>query len=308
MIFSELYSSYYNAVAKILAAAANGDLTDKALREIVSATAFDESILTIESALKSEQWQLLHSDGTACTEHIPTMPLTTLQKRWIKAVYCDPRIRLFTDDVPAYLADVKPLFTSEDYCVFDRYSDGDDYSDERYIGHFRMILDAVKNERALEMGVMTRYGRVRRTVMLPRCIEYSEKDDKFRVTGDSDIPARVINIGRVVDCKEYAGDISHLTAHASQQDTVEFDLYDTRKALERAMMHFAHFEKEVVKTGDKQYHVTLKYEHNDETELLIRVLSFGPLIKVTAPKSFILLVKMRLERQKQYIPYAGRSV
>ena len=83
---------------------------------------------------------------------------------------------------------------------------------------------------------------------------------------------------------------------------MEFDLYDTRKALERVLMHFAHFEKEVVKTGSRNYHVTLKYEHSDETELLIRILSFGPMIKVTAPRSFILLIKMRLERQKNYIP------
>lgn len=301
MIFSELYSSYYNAVAKILTAAVRNRVTDREMREIVSRTAFDESILTIESALKTEQWQLLNRDGTSVLVHEPSMPLTDLQKRWIKAVYLDPRIRLFTDDIPAYLDDVKPLFTNEDYCIFDKYSDGDDYGDEKYIRNFRMILEAVTNKTPLEFTVTNRFGKPRRTVMIPDNIEYSEKDDKFRVMGDCDMQSRVINIGRIVSCEPYKGDISHLKERELRQETVEFDLYDTRKALERVLMHFAHFEKEVVRLDDEHYHIMLKYEHSDETELLIRILSFGPMVKVTAPKSFILLIRMRLERQKRFI-------
>ena len=309
MIFSELYSSYYNAVAKILSEAVKDKVTDKEIRRIVGETAFDESILTIESALKKGQWQLLRPDGTAALEHKPTMPLTALQKRWIKSIYLDPRIRLFTDDMPEYLDEVKPLFTNEDYCIFDKYSDGDDYENEEYITNFRMILNAVRSERPLEFSLINRFGKTRRTVMIPHNIEYSEKDDKFRVMGDCDMQSRVINIGRIVSCRPYEGDISRLKEKELRQETVEFDLYDTRKALERVLMHFAHFEKEVVRIDDEHYHVTLKYEHSDETEMLIRILSFGPMIKVTAPKSFILLIKMRLERQKQYLkPYAGGTI
>ena len=43
------------------------------------------------------------------------------------------------------------------------------------------------------------------------------------------------------------------------------------------------------------------YEKEDETELVIRVLSFGPMIKVTAPQSFAELIKQRLIAQKSCI-------
>ena len=49
---------------------------------------------------------------------------------------------------------------------------------------------------------------------------------------------------------------------------------DERNALERAMLHFAHFEKQAERTDDGRYILRLKYYENDETEIVIRVLSF----------------------------------
>ena len=76
-----------------------------------------------------------------------------------------------------------------------------------------------------------------------------------------------------------------------------FLLWDERNALERVLLHFSHFEKETVRLGDREYQVTLRYEIADETELLIRVLSFGPMLRVTAPQRFIRLIRERLEQQ-----------
>ncbi len=301
MLFSELYSTYYNAVAKILRAAADHPVDDGELRRIVQENAFSESILTIEPALKEQRWQLLYKDGTTPVMHPPELPLTTLEKRWLKAVFLDPRMRLFCDDIPAELADVKPLFTPEDHCVFDKYSDGDPFEDEDYIQNFRTIRTALRSGHPLDITIPNRKGTQSRIRLIPRLLEYSEKDDKFRLTGDSASRSYVINLGRIIECRlsEHGLTVSRTQKKSSAE--VEFDLFDTRNALERVLMHFAHFEKQVIKTGDRSYHVCIRYEREDETELLIRILSFGPMIKVTAPQSFILLIKMRLERQKNYI-------
>ena len=50
---------------------------------------------------------------------------------------------------------------------------------------------------------------------------------------------------------------------------------------------------------DKKYRVTLKYDRQDETEMVIRILSFGPVIRVTEPERFASLIKERIERQKE---------
>ena len=63
MIFSELYSAYYNTVAAVLAEAVRHPLTDSELREIIEQHAFRESALSIIPALKEERWQLIRADG-----------------------------------------------------------------------------------------------------------------------------------------------------------------------------------------------------------------------------------------------------
>ena len=76
------------------------------------------------------------------------------------------------------------------------------------------------------------------------------------------------------------------------------ELVDERKALERVLLHFAHFKKQAEKIDEKHYRITVYYDKDDETEMVIRVLSFGPMIKVTAPVHFIELIKKRLMEQK----------
>ena len=121
MIFSELYSAYYNTVAKIMEAAFNPEATEKDLQRCVMEEAFSESVLTILPALKSGKWPLLHEDLSPVLLHKPTMPLTNLEKRWLKAIAEDPRVKLFGVKFPE-LNDVEPLFTRDDYLPFHRSS------------------------------------------------------------------------------------------------------------------------------------------------------------------------------------------
>ena len=299
MIFSELYGAYYNTVAKILSAAVDHPLGKDELRQIIEDTAFGESILSIEPALADERWQLLFRDGSTPLQNRPSMPLTTLQKRWLKSVSLDPRIRLFDASFPG-LSDVEPLFTGEDYYVFDRYTDGDPYEDEAYIAHFRLILDAIRNRYPLSIETTNRRGNPTRAVVMPEYLEYSEKDDKFRLIGAGNRFGSTFNLGRIITCEPYSGTInvnSGTFCHVRPQ-TLEFELVDKRNALERVMLHFAHFEKEAERLDDDRYLVRVVYDRDDETELVIRVLSFGPVIKVVSPQSFVELIKQRLIDQK----------
>ena len=77
------------------------------------------------------------------------------------------------------------------------------------------------------------------------------------------------------------------------------ELVDERNALERAMLHFSHLEKETERLENDLYRVTLRYQRDDEMELLIRVLSFGPKLRVISPPGFIEQIKERLNRQKK---------
>ena len=180
MIFSELYSAYYNTVAAIISGILDGGLSETQLQKIVKDRAFGESVLTIIPALKNEKWQVVRSDMTTPLEHKPTMPLTMLQKRWLKAVSLDPRVKLF-GVVFSDLEDVEPLFTSADYYIYDQYNDGDPFEDEQYIRNFRIILEAIRKGTQIKFQMINRKGNTMIVRCRPLRLEYSEKDDKFRV-------------------------------------------------------------------------------------------------------------------------------
>ncbi|MFQ8599474.1 MAG: hypothetical protein ACLSAP_02015 [Oscillospiraceae bacterium] len=69
-----------------------------------------------------------------------------------------------------------------------------------------------------------------------------------------------------------------------------------------AVLHFANYRKRTTfdeNTG--RYLCTIYYDKRDEIELLIRVLSFGPVVRVLGPAPFLKLVKQRVARQYELL-------
>ncbi len=298
MIFSELYSAYYNAIASIIAEVIQGEHSEKELQKVVSERAFGESVLTIMPSFKSEKWQLVHPDMTTALEHKPTMPLTTLQKQWLKAITLDPRMKLFGMEIPG-LEDVEPLFTQEDYHVYDQYSDGDPYEDEEYIRQFRVILEAMRKGTQIKFEMTNRFGKPMFIRCHPLRLEYSEKDDKFRVVTAGWRSVSTVNVAKIRDCVHYTGEKPlDNEERVKPYDTITLKVTDERNALERVMLHFAHFEKQAEKLDKNTYLVKIKYAHDDEPEMVIRILSFGPLVEVIGSENFKKLIIEKLKKQK----------
>ena len=301
MLFSEIYGSYFNVVAAVLAEAVEGCLTEGCLTELVQEKAFAESVLAIPAALKSGDWPLLGKNFEPVIRHKPTMPLTTLQKRWLKALLLDPRIALFAPDA-AGLEDVEPLYRPETFVRFDQYADGDPYGDEGYIQCFRTVLQAIREKRRLNIRFHSRTGARHWITCIPYRLEYSAKDDKFRLLAAGTRRDNVINLARMEFCELLeAYDPDSFRLPEKNLHELVLLLHDERNGLERVLLHFSHFEKETRKLGDQLYQINLRYDQEDETELLIRVLSFGPVLEVKAPAEFIALVKGRVDWQAAHM-------
>lgn len=298
MIFNEIYSAYYNAVADILTRLVEGNDDSRDLSAIVSEHAFGESALNILPALKNAKWQLVRTDMTTPIRHKPTMPLTDIQKRWLKAISLDPRIALF-DITFEGLEGVEPLFTAEDYVIYDKYSDGDPFTDERYINHFRTILAAIDQGRNLKLEILNRRGERVYIRCIPERLEYSEKDDKFRLVTSGCGFVRAVNLARIQKCKVYYGDdIIRSKGDQRKCERIKLRIKDERNTLERALMHFAHLQKNVERVDDKEYVLNMTFDTADIPEMVIRVLSFGPTVEVLEPQSFRELIKNKLKDQK----------
>lgn len=297
MIFNEIYSAYYNAVAKIISAMINGETDEKRLDKIVEENAFGESMFSILPSLKSEKWQLVNSDFTTPLNHIPTMPLTLMQKQWLKAISLDPRIKLFDVEFEG-LDDIEPLFTPDDYYIYDKYGDGDPYEDEKYIERFKTILAAMKTKQNIKIEMINRKGNTVYSKCVPQRIEYSEKDDKFRLVTSGCRFIKTVNLARITKCKMYGEDTTLVSNPTEPQyETITLKVSEERNTLERSLMHFAHFEKRAEKVDD-HYLLHIKFSRDDEPEIVIRVLSFGPTVEVLGSENFKQLIINKLKSQK----------
>lgn len=259
--------------------------------------AFADSCLTIPKALQDGSWPLLQKDMTTPLRHAPAMPLTTLQRRWLKSLLTDKRLQLFDVDCSG-LEDVEPLFSEEQFVYFDRYSDGDNYDAPQYKQHFRLLLQAITEKRRVEISFISGKNESVWKEYLPLQLEYSAKDDKFRLKAVCERHLHYVNVGRIKSCTmlEQTEEEACMLLEP-ERCAVTVLLTDERNALERAMLHFSHLEKITERLDEKHYRLQLMYNKSDETEMVIRVLSFGPLLRVQEPSGFIELLRHRLRKQ-----------
>ena len=257
-------------------------------------------------------------------QNISDFPLSTIEKMWLKSLYTDPRIELFlkSDNNLPELSDIKPLFDWEDFVLFDQYADGDPFKDKHYRNIFQKVQKAVREEARLEI----QFRKPENTVLFSsdgtyeieskagigklyidtEHLEYSERDNKFRLIGNNPRFGRnMVNIASIVECceveqKEFPNTkFSNAKSDNEFQSEVIFEFFDSNNVLERFLLNFSHYEKrsEYMKESGK-YHIAITYDKADETDLLIRTLSFGPHVKVLEPSDFVELIRERLRKQR----------
>lgn len=326
-LFSEIYSCYYKVVAKILNTAYNNPLSKADITEIINDNAFSESAFYIIPKLLEGDWNLMKTKDSKYLSKLEgevKLPITNLEKAWLKSLLSDKRIRLFLKDnlieiLKEYLKTTEPLFDIRDFHYYDSYLDGDDYNNETYIKNFRDILSAIKSKTVVELSFESSKSGSKSGSFLPYKIEYSSKDDKFRVHAvrihyGKIVHHSIINISRIstiqTSTESLKDDISINTYIKEHKyvDSVVIEISKERNAVERCMLHFANFEKRTEYDEDTDKYISyIYYDKQDETELLIRILSFGPVIKVLGPERFLNLVRDRVKRQAELLGISSPS-
>lgn len=308
-LFSEIYNRYFCISRRILSK--KGRFGRTAITDIVKRYGFGESLIFLLPKLSNNEWELFEEENGSYRSKLKggiQTPLSRLQNRWLLTLLDDKRSGLFLEDeqiseLKEKLKDVKPLFDHNDFYCFDRFSDGDDYSDPLYKNCFREVLSAIKNEHAVHIRYLNRNGRNTKMTVFPHRLEYSFKNDCFRLlcytkskTGTRKYILRLSKMLEVTAC-DSVPDID-ITEDDTGQRKVTLTIYDERNALERAMLQFADYRKNTVRLDDRSYRCEIFYNTDDETELLIELLSFGPMIKVEGNGHFTELIKKRLMTQK----------
>lgn len=309
-LFSEINCTYYNITEKILK---QKTVTKKDIRRIISKNGFSETVLFLEPELigKNNTGLLTEQNGiyTSILKNEPHIPLTSVQKKWLCSVLNDKKSSLFLDkEQKAELYELlgaEPLFDSSSIRFFDRFTDGDDFENEDYIKHFRNVLCSMHENRLIKIGFQTRKNDRITHYYLPERVEYSSKNDKFRVhviryNKSKPIERGIINIAQINSTELTDIIAGNGLDEASPKKEVVLRVSSERNALNRFMMEFAELER-VSEFDDetKECIVTMKYDIKDETEILIRILSFGPVAEVLQPDDFREQIAYRIGLQRQ---------
>lgn len=321
--FSEIYGCYYRVVAAVLERAKSGGISREEIVRLTDELGFGESALTIPDKLCFGDWRLLEQGDSGrfypCVDYAQ-MPLTLLQKRWIKSILYDRRVSLFLDDgalaeAKKALAGIDPLWKEEQFYYYDRFESGDSFESAVYKENFKAVMSAVRERRVIDFDYTSSKGKYTRKRCLALKLEYSPKNDRFRLIGlrcpfgkkyiidhyrlDGMANAAVSNLYEDTEITEKAAEASLGALMRQSYDTkpVRLIIEDKRNALERAMLHFANYDKDTKRLEDGTWECCIYYNSSMQTELLIEILSFGPVVKVVSPDGFIALIKERLEKQ-----------
>ena len=330
MIFHEIYNVYFDAVTRILQAVVNGSEFNETLvfDTLKRMPMTNEAFGALKAGLglgpeHHDEYQLFNADGTSRIKCCPEMPLTNIEKRWLKTILCDPRIQLFDVNTDG-LEDIEPLYFPENVVVYDREGNGDPWNDINYIKHFRTILSAMQSGRKISIVWLSRESLKCRAVCLPDRFEYSELDDRMRLWADTDDAQIKVNLCRMLECEmtdlpiglsfppELSKPLPSAGTRRMEQEKREnfidtgidlserlvLEITDERNALERAFLHFSHFQKrEVAPIGEGRYRLVMSIDSDDREEMLRRVISFGPFVRVLEPEWLIVQVRHSIDRQ-----------
>lgn len=314
-LFSEIYNCYYQIMKSILDT--KPELSLDELRSQISENGYEESLLYLVPKLQSGEWGLFEQDGETYISKLAGdfyVPLTALQKSYIKAILQDIRIQLFFDEdvlqeLQQLFADIPALWTSDDFYYYDRYTNRDEYENAQYQQYFRILVNAIRNHQYVDITYESRTNHRVHHHYLPCRLEYSIKNDKFRllgtVKGDRKQQIEILNLDRMRDVQllsAYADtlpDIDKSIQESYYKEPVHLLIHTERNALERTMLQFANYKKNTTKLDDHTYECFIYYNQKMETELLIEVLSFGPMIEVLGNERFLQSIKQRLYRQKR---------
>lgn len=312
-LFSEIFGCYYRVVQEIVN---NAPLSEIEIQKIIRENGFAESCFYILPML--QELPFIEKKGDkyySLLENKIKLPLTNIEKSWLKAISLDERFSLLSKEFDGSLLDgISPLYDQKFFKYYDRYSDGDNFSDISYIRYFHKINKAMDNRNVIKVIYRSpKNDKITIGHYIPLKFEFSSKDNKFRFYS-----ARIrngcvddyvcLNMCRILDVRasnenfEGVLDLEKYIENFEMEEPVIVEVYDKRNAIERFMVEFSSYKK--YSEFDRLTNTCktkIFYRKTEELEILIKLLSFGPVLRVLGPERFLRLFLYRVQKQEELL-------
>jgi predicted DNA-binding transcriptional regulator YafY len=307
-LFSPLYSTYYLIAKNVIHTYLKNNkqpLSNETVTNIVNDTAYIYKGQEIYEIINNEKgqktiFQNLNGNVSTSIKNIPDFPLTTIELRFLASILNDSRIKLFLNNsilekLKSALKNITPLWKNESIKYFDQFNDSDNFENSEYKMLFQTILHAINNKK----NICLTYGSNNKSeICTPIHFDYSQKDDTFRLyVKGKKYP---INLQKI---KSYSitDEVAPNYNESIKYECLKVEIFDDSKnkyLFNRAIRQFSYFKKTCKKSNKENlYEMTVEYDKNDESEIVIKTLMFGPNIRVIEPSDVIEKISTRISKQ-----------
>lgn len=304
MLFHESYGVYYNAVSKIINLILEQKLDEHSMFEVIENTAFQETAYILEKKLVDKCFcGILYQEAYGelpKTEIRNTvkLPLSKIERDWLKTISLDPRIKLFEISFPD-LDDAVPLYNLEDIVYCGRYYDGDDYNSDQYIKNFKTVFSSIKAHNYLELHYNSLSRGYCNEIVQPLYLQYSSREDRFRLIANNENELYTYNIARIEKCNSISEKFQFDEySQEFERSYAEILVKNQRDTLERLLLFFSHLDKKTNRVDEQLFKVTLFFTKRDYKEVTAQLLSFYPMIEIVGPEYIKERYYEKIKKQK----------
>ena len=268
------------------------------------------------------------SDPSKIKSFYDLIPLTKIEKQWLINILDNPIAKCFLDENELNhireRIDDPGLFDINQVVLYDQRRGMDEYyNDKKFQEKFRKILEIVYHDE--ETSIAYRPQRMKNddtpTVYkyIPLSVEYSKRDNKFRLITWNNGKAKKLNFERIVDIREIIGSVDeerkirinnmYMAQKADKQHHLIIIFGETNGIPYRILNEFSCYKKECVRTHDGLYKMILYYDSDDTKEIAIRLLGYGSLVRVIQDsENGTVLTELTKRIKNQYDIFHNREI
>ena len=230
------------------------------------------------------------------------VPLSTGEIQWLNNILNSPKARLFLSEgeigalLKKYAVNEKMFDIYKVNCFNLHRENCGFYETKRSSEIFSEILKAIKEKKKIKIKYDSIYEKKEyNEIYCPLGIEYSKRDDTFRIITACGKDFFVLNLERILECKiidksfkkeKYKNIIEQSRDSQKRKITIKFA--DKKNVPDRILTEFAPFKKVCVFDKKTQtYIMELWYDETDTFEIAIRILSYGRSVFIVTDEGYV---------------------
>lgn len=220
------------------------------------------------------------------------LPLTKIEIQWLKYCINNTKTKLFLEE--NQLSKLKDIFTVEENDLpissinyYDKFKSHNEIADTgNFIDNFKKIVKAFTDEKTVKINYKSVNSSATTRSVNIGLIEYSNKDDKFRIYCKKENSVSVYNLERINSVEILSDGYDRNSAEKSiknyilnQRKEITLEFTNVKNIPDRLLTEFTPWEKLCTRLDDR-YNVTIKYDNLDSFEIVTRLLPYGKNIKI----------------------------